>query len=215
MNVTPEIGIARGVICLYSGSNYVSTLENMNELVFSYKYANKSTKKLPGTSGSIYRVEATRYVGGFDEKIRGACEDTDIAYRILTSGWQIYITRAKFFIDYNKRLVDVLKKGYWYGYGLHLFLHKHSKIRDFSYKISPFAGLLEGTLISFVAYKITHKKIAFLLPIFSFIKRVGWSIGFVKAHFDSYGHIEKTDATTKVEMEISGRTIKRDAEEQC
>ena len=190
MDVAPEIGIARGVVGLYSGSNPVSTLENMNELVFSHKYAGKSTIKLPGTSGSIYRVDATKYVGGFDENIQGACEDVDVAYRILASGWLIYITRAKFFIDYNKHIIDVLNKGYWYGYGLHLFLHKHSELSDFSYKINPLAGLLEGTLISFVAYKITHKKIAFLLPIFFFIKRIGWSMGFVKAHFDSYGHIE-------------------------
>ena len=76
------------------------------------------------------------------------------------------------------------------------FLHKHMELSDFLYKITPLAGLLEGTLISFVAYKITRKKIAFLLPIFFFIKRISWCIGFVKAHLDSYGHIEQTDTIT-------------------
>ena len=121
MDETPEIGIARGVIGLYSGSNPVATLENMNELVFSHKYAEKTTTKLPGTSGSIYRVKATRQVGGFDENIQGACEDVDTAYRILSSGWRIYITGVEFFIDYNERLKDVWDKSFWYGYGLHFF----------------------------------------------------------------------------------------------
>ena len=188
MDEKPEIGITRGIIGFYSGSNRVATLENMNELVFNHKYAEKNITKLPGTGGSIYRVDATRHVGGFDESIQGACEDVDVAYRILVSGWLIYITGVNFFIDYNERLEDVLNKSIWYGYGLHFFLHKHRELSDFSYKINPLAGLLEGTLISFVAYKITHKKLAFLLPIFFLIKRLGWSIGFVKAHLNSYGH---------------------------
>jgi hypothetical protein len=31
---------------------------------------------LPGTEGSIYRVKATREIGGFDTRIDGAAEDT-------------------------------------------------------------------------------------------------------------------------------------------
>ena len=188
MEKNPNVGIVRGFIGGYSGSNRVATLENMVHLSFSYKYAGKATTKLPGASGSVYRTKAARQAGGFQTNIRGAGEDTDISYRIQQGGWQIFITNRVFLIDYNTKFKQVWKKSLWYGYGAHFTLHKHRELSDIFYKSTPIAGIMEGVLSSFPAYRITRKKIAFLLPILFFIKRIAWNIGFVKSHLDEYGH---------------------------
>ena len=185
-----NVGIARGFIAAYSGSNFVSTLENLAKLSFGYKYAGGSTTVLPGAAGSVYRTKAARQVGGFQNDIKGAGEDTDIAYRILKAGWTIFITTNGFLIDYNTKFKQVWKKSFWYGYGAHFTIHKHIELRDMIYKSSPLSGLIEGVLASFLAYKATQKKLAFLLPIWYFLIRIAWNIGFIRSHFDSYGHIQ-------------------------
>ena len=165
-----NVSIARGFIGVYSGSNRAATLENMRQLELSFKHAGKITVKLPATSGSVYRLEAAKQVGGFDEAINGAGEDTDIAYRILKAGWKIFITTTGFLIDYNTKFKQVWKKCIWYGYGAHFIVHKHIELRDMIYKISPLAGLVQGVPTSYLAYKTTGKKIAFVLPMWFFMK---------------------------------------------
>jgi len=184
----PNVGIVRGYIGTYKGQNRISTLENMIHLAFSNKYAGTSTTKLPGASGSIYRIRAVQQVGGFQKDIRGAGEDTDVAYRILKAGWKIFITKTGFLIDYNTNFRQVWKKNFWYGYGAHFTIHKHNELRDMLYKSTPIAGFVEGLLVFSPAYKTTRKKIALFLPIFYFVKKVAWNIGFVNSHFDLYGH---------------------------
>ena len=190
MDEHPSVGIARGVIGRYSGSNTISILENLGQLIFNSKHAGKSIAKLPGTAGSIYRVKAIRQVGGFDEEICGAAEDTDIAYRLISAGWQIYMTQIQFQIDHNEKIREAWNKARWYGYGGHFVLHKHKGLSDISYKSTPIAGALEGVLASYAAYKITRRKLSFLLPLFYFLTKLAWNIGFVHGHFDKYGHIK-------------------------
>ena len=183
-----NVGITKGVVDVYVGSNSIATLENMISLVFYYRFAGKFTTKMPGTGGSVYRVNAARQVGGFDENIQGANEDTDISFRMLLAGWRVYIVHAKFSIIYNERFKNVWTKNLWYGYGSHFILHKHRDLGNILYKSTPVAGFLEGIFCSYSAYKLTNKKIAFLLPLFLSIKRLAFFLGFVKSHFDSYGH---------------------------
>jgi glycosyltransferase involved in cell wall biosynthesis len=188
MEKYPNVGIAKGVIGFDNDSSVVATLENMTALTFYNKDVGKFTTKLIGTGGSIYRTEAARYVGGFDENAF-VTEDLDIAYRILSAGWQIYITPVKLFLEYYEKLKNVWNKSFNYGYGLHFVLHKHKGLREIIYKSTPPAGFLQGVIASFFAYKVTHKKIAFLLPIFFFsIKRTAFCLGFAKSHIDSYGY---------------------------
>lgn len=182
------LGIVRGFICAYSGSNPVATLENMGELVFSHKHAGKNTKVCVPTPGCVYRVKAAKQVGGFDEDIKGASEDTEIAYKLLSAGWQIHITRVEYSVEHNEELGKVWKKSLWYGYGGHFVVHKHKGLREIVYKNTPMAGFLEGVFVFSIAYKLTRKKIAFLLPVFYFSKRLAWCIGFSKSHIASYGH---------------------------
>jgi glycosyltransferase involved in cell wall biosynthesis len=188
MEKNPKIGIARGFIGLYSGSNSIMALESMGQLLFNNKFAGKITTKLPGAGGSVYRVEAARFVGGFNEAIQGAGEDTDVAYRLLSAGWQIYISKIEFSIEHHESLRKVWKKSFWYGYGAHFTMHKHGSLRQILIKSNPLAGFIEGVLLFSVAYKQTHKKIALFLPPYYFSKRIVWSFGFLKSHNDAYGH---------------------------
>jgi len=189
MDKNPHIGIARGIIGIYSGSGIIATLENMSDLVFSHNYGGKVTAKQLGTGGSIYRVKALRQVGGFDERICGSMEDVDVSYRILTAGWKLFITKIVFHIELNRKFKRVWDKSFWYGYGLHFILHKHMELGDILYKSTPFSGFIEGVLTASTAYKLCGKKKVFLLPIYYFIKRLAWCLGFIKSHVDSYGHV--------------------------
>lgn len=184
----PNVGMVKGLLDVYAGSNLIATLENMSSLAFFYKNAGNSSIRTLGTGGTVYRVKAARDVGGFDEQIQGANEDTDISFRILSAGWRIYITQAKWSKVYNKRFKKVWAKNFWYGYGSHFVLHKHKGLTDIIFKSTPLAGLLHGTLIFSLAYKLTHKKRALLLPLFYFMIRCAFCFGFIRSHLDSYGH---------------------------
>jgi alpha-1,6-rhamnosyltransferase len=191
MEKRPNLGIVSGILGVYSGSNPVASLENMGFVTSSHKNAGKTAGGLAGTGGSVYRVKAAKQVGGFDLAIHGASEDTDLAYRILSAGWQIQITQVEFFSEHPKRLKKVFQRSFWFGYGAHFLLHKHKELREMLYKSTPFAGFLEGVLIFSAAYRLTHKKIALLLPVYYFSKRIMWCIGFSLSHIDSYGHIKR------------------------
>jgi len=184
-----NVGIVRGRIETYSGSSLIATLESLPGLVFSQKYMGNPTTKQPGISGCVFRVKAMKQVGGFDENIRGAGEDTDIAYRVQATGWAVYITPPVFSLQYDEKFKKVWDKNFWYGYGLHSVLHKHRELIDISYKSTPLTGFFEGLKYSIAAYKLTGKKVSFLLPIYFFAKRLAWFVGFIRSHIDSYGHI--------------------------
>lgn len=186
MDQHPNVGIAKGIIDLYNGPNGVAALENMVALTYYHNCVGKSTKKLPGTGGSVYRVTAARQVGGFDERINGATEDMDIAQRISSAGWLIFITEIKFSKVYNGKLKKVWNKNFWYGYGSHFTLNKHRNLKPILYKSTPLAGFIEGLLIYSDAYKLTRRKIAYFLPFFLSFKRTAFCLGFIKSHFDSY-----------------------------
>jgi glycosyltransferase involved in cell wall biosynthesis len=183
-----NVAIVKGLIDFYCGKSLIAALENMIGLAFYYNNVEKFTSKIPGTGGSVYRVKAANQVGGFDENIRGANEDTDIAFRLISKGWKVFITKARFSLVYNEKFKKVWSKNVWYGYGSHFALHKHKELGDILYKSTPLAGFLEGLFVFPVAYKLTRRKIALLLPFFVAMRRTAFCIGFVKSHFDSYGH---------------------------
>ena len=183
-----RVGIAKGSIDFYTGSNRYAILENLASLAFYHQQVGKFTKKLPGTAGSVFRVKAARQVGGFDESLKGATEDMDIAYRILKSGWKIYITKIPYLLVYNEQFTKIWKKNFWYGYGARSTLHKHKQLSEILYKSTPPAGFVEGLKTLRVVYRLTPKKIAFLLPIYFSIIRMAFCLGFIKSYFDAYRH---------------------------
>lgn len=121
-------------------------------------------------------------VGGFDPNIRGAHEDTDLAFRIYLAGWKFSIINATFY-ERPKRTWSAVWKGHlWYGYGLHYLKHKNKGLNVFIHKTN------DRVVISFEAYKLTHRKVVLLLPLDFIFKKIALLFGFLKAHMDGYGH---------------------------
>ena len=184
MERNPTVGIAGGKFEKYLGENLVATLESIEWKVSDHLYGQKATPKpvLHRAGGCIYRVKAIRQVGGLDEHIKGALEDLDAEYRIGEIGWLTYFTTDAVFYDRRRETWKALwSENFWYGYGGHYFFHKHRK------RVSS-SALLEGLRRSSVAYKLTHRKVVFLLPLQHAFKKIAWLFGFINAHLDGYGH---------------------------
>lgn len=186
MEKNPKVGIACGKYGFCPGS-LVATLENLAYVVDSFRWANKELPRLPPTEGSIFRVSAIRQVTGFDNQIKGACEDIEAAYKIKKKGWLFYMTSAVFTETCEGTWKDLWDQYYWWGYGGHYVFHKDRRINPV-YEMVPPAGFYAGLMRAFTSYRITLLKISFLLPIHGAFKRTAWFYGFIKSHLDGYGH---------------------------
>jgi glycosyltransferase involved in cell wall biosynthesis len=184
MEKNPTVGVGKARYGFCSGKNLVGLLEDMSFLAVDSKYGGKETSRALGTGGSIYRVEAIRQVGGFDERITGVGEDMDAEYRIRKAGWLTYMrTPALFYERRRKNWKDLWKQSFWHGYGGYYVLRKDNGIFAL-YKMTPLAGLLAGTYYSIIAYKLTRRKIVFLMPLQYALKRIAWCFGFAKGQIN-------------------------------
>jgi len=187
MNEKTAAGISKGRYGICSWKSLASFLENMSYVVESLKYVDKEAPRLVGTEGAIYRVKAIKQVGGFDGNIRGAAEDLEAAYRIRSHGWLFFINNSIFFEKCRDTWKDLWKEYVWWGIGGHYSFHKDKRIIPL-YEMLPLSGLYAGLSRSFTAYRLIHRKSSFLMPLHYFFKRIAWWYGFIKAHFQKYGH---------------------------
>jgi len=189
MDTHPKVGIAAGKFAVYLGQGIVADLENIVYAVDSV-YGEKGSSKLgylPGTEGSIFRVKAIRQIGGFDTRMNGAAEDTDVAYRMRYNNWEVVKTKEKFAESTRQSWRSLWAQYVWYGRGGHFIFHKNSMALSL-WKMTPMAGFLAGLLRFPKAYLIAHKKSIILLPVHYAYKRLAWLFGFLSAHLDGYGH---------------------------
>jgi glycosyltransferase involved in cell wall biosynthesis len=203
METRPKVGIVQGrcwnqeKLSQSKNLSLVAFLEWMGFVAVDLRYRGRNHQKLPGTAGSTYRLKALKQVGGFDERIKGAGEDLDAAFRIKKSGWQVYLaTGGTFYTRRKETWSDLWKQYYWHGYGCHFVSHKN---RDLSrlYDMIPPVAFLAGLFYSFIVYKLTNRKVVFLLPFHFVFKQIAWWFGFIKSHLDSYGHVTKVSNLTK------------------
>ncbi len=190
MEIHPEVGIAGGRYNVHTGYGLVADLENIVYAVDSVYGPRANASKfgyLPGAEGAIYRVAAVRAVGGFDTKINGAAEDTEMAYRVRAHGWMLAVTKEMFTESTRLSWCSLWSQYVWYGRGGHFIFHKDPGSLSL-WKMSPLGGLLAGVLRSPGAYLLTHKRAFFLLPVHYTFKRLAWFFGFCGAHIDGYGH---------------------------
>ncbi len=185
----PKVGIAKGKQALEPGGNLLATLETYSRAagrMVDYD-SKKSRSKALGTGGAIYRVEAIRQADGFDEKLRGYGEDSDIEMRIREAGWLLRTNDATF-LDYERRGLSwkSLWSRYWLrGYYTHYFLHKNRGLLK-HYRMFPLAAFLSGLLSAHSLFKLTYQKAVFLLPFQYVFKMSAWYLGFIKSHLNSY-----------------------------
>lgn len=190
MEANPRVGIAGGKYDVHLGQGIAADLENIVYVVDSM-YGEKGASRfgyLPGTEGAIYRVDAIRQIGGFDTRMKGAAEDTELSYRMRAKGWELAVTKEVFMESTRQSWFSLWNQYVWYGLGGHYIFHKDGSMITL-WKMTPVAGLLAGLLRCSGAYRLTRRRSVFLLPIHYAFKRIAWFFGFFKGHLEGYGHI--------------------------
>ena len=183
MEKNPQVGKARAKWGILDEDSLPAKLESMR-LIEHLSNKKTSSSYLVGIGGSICRTKALREIGGFDENIKGAGEDIDLAVRLAKS-WKFAISNAVFYHHFRKTWRGLWQQYFWYGYGMHYVNHKHkgiSKVWTYLPPVSLSAGLRQA----FIAFKQTKEKIAFLLPLQYFFKYSAWILGYVESHLNGY-----------------------------
>jgi glycosyltransferase involved in cell wall biosynthesis len=186
MDNNPMVGIAVGRYGIYTGST-IATLENLAYVVENYGWKSGEHPRLPPTEGSVFRVKAVRQAGGFDERMKGACEDLEVAYRMKAKGWLFYITTAVFYEKCVETWKSLWDQYAWWGYGAHYFFHKDRQM-NLIYGLFLPVGFIKGLMLALTSYRITLRKISFLLPIHCTFRKMAWCFGFIMSHLKGYGH---------------------------
>lgn len=172
MERNPKVGIAKAKYAMCSNESIAGGLENVKFVV-----EDAFGSKLPGTGGSIVRVEAVREIGGFDNRLIGTGEDEDVAYRVRAKGWLLDRTEATFIEKRSKTWRDLWNKYFWYGYGDYLLYHKNRGIFSLT-RMNPPAGFALGIIYAVRAYTLTRSAIVLLLPFHFAFKMTAWLMGF-------------------------------------
>ncbi len=183
MEENQRVGLAGGKFGIFHGKNLIVALDNAEFLAKDYLFG-KKTRSKPilyhlGFAGSILRVKSIEQVGSFNPNIKGAGEDVEIIHKITKAGWLIHTANEAIF--YHRRedtLRKVWKQNKQYGYDYYFL-----KLIDV-WNIEP-KVLFYGILYPHIAYKLLHEKRVFLLIFYYYYKKLGWMLGFLKAHIDS------------------------------
>jgi glycosyltransferase involved in cell wall biosynthesis len=184
MELNPKVGIAAARFHALPEERLVATLQNLELIAINHINRSKTTlyTSYGVCGGSIYRTKAIKQIGGFDTNMIGAGEDEELGWRIIRAGWSVHKGTDAFFFERRKKTWKAIwNQFFWYGYGAHYLLHKNKRTVSVS-------QVLDGLLLSSIAYRLTRRKVAFLLPIQYYFKRIAWHFGFVKAHLEEYGH---------------------------
>jgi glycosyltransferase involved in cell wall biosynthesis len=183
MEKNPKVGIGKARYDFFDENSLVALLENLPFMMYDSKDVLLDLK-LPGTGGAIFRVEALRQIGGFDEHLKGVGEDQDVAFRVKVSGWRIERTPTYFFERRVQSWKGLWQKYSWYGYGSYYLYRKNRSIFSL-FRMNPIAGFVAGVLYIRDVYKLTRNKSIFILPRHYTFKLLGWCCGFAKAQLST------------------------------
>jgi len=180
MDKHPNAGIAKGKYAIRQDvqhENIVAILEDSEFIVNTFTEGEINSQVL-GTSGCIYRVEAIKRIGGFDQNIKGVGEDMDVEQRVRRDGWQLFISPAVFYETRRQTWSSLWKEYFWHGSGGRYMFKKDRRI-VMSYKMLPPIAVLTEIFRISTAYRLTHRKIVLLLPFHYIFKRTAWLLGFI------------------------------------
>ena len=176
MENNPEAGVAKAAYGLIPEANLVASLENMSFVAENSRYE-------CGTGGSIYRTQALLQAGNFDEQLRFAGEDHDAAFKINAAGWRLQRSPAVFYEKPRTSWRNLWLKYFHWGYGLYDACQTNPNLLVL-YEMTPLAGFIGGLRRASIAYKLTHKKRTFLLPLQFVFKLSAWCLGYLKGYFN-------------------------------
>lgn len=182
MDSNPEVGIAKGKYAICANphdESLVAILEN-TEFMLNTMVSGETSSNCLGTSGCIYRVKAIKQVGGFDLSLKGVGEDMEAESRIRRAGWLLYITTALFYETRRQTWKSLWKEYFWHGQGNRYLLQKNRKIINLCKMLPPVAVTAELLRVP-AAYKLTYRKVVFLLPLHYIFKRIAWFLGFLSS----------------------------------
>jgi len=192
MEKHPNVGITQGKcwLFLFKNETLIPFLEQVSFLAYDIINYGKASEKLPGTAGSTYRYEALIDVGGFDDSIKGAGEDMDVAYRIRKKGWQIHLaTDGVFYAKRKETWSSLWRQYFWHGYGFYHVSQKNKGIFKPQFML-PLVSFLSGLKCACVSFKVTYKLRVFFLPIFFVFKTCAWWAGFMASYTtNSHKHV--------------------------
>ena len=179
MEKHPNVAVGKARCALYDTNNIVAYLENISAMIEFTNEGSRATYKLLGAGGAIYRSIAIKSVGGFNEEIKGSCEDIDAEFRMRGAHWKLCITPAIFYERRRETWKSLWDEYFWHGIGGHFI---KNAIKSTSYtriKFFPPTAVLILVSHSIRAYKIFHKKKVFFLPFHWIFKRIAWLCGFL------------------------------------
>jgi len=177
MENNAKVGVAKGVYGILPSANLVASLENMS-------FVAENSRSECGTGGAIYRTEALRQAGYFDNRLKLAGEDHDAAFKINAAGWLLERSSAVFYERPKTSWRRLWSKYFHWGYGLHDACQYNRNLL-FLYEMIPLAGFIGGVRRSLVAYRLTCDKRNFLLPVQFVFKLSAWCLGYMRCHMQS------------------------------
>jgi len=193
MEKHPKVGIAGARFYGFPEKALLVQLQNLEWIAINKLAQRDGTLDMPFAvcGGSVYRTKAIREIGGFDDQIMGAGEDEDLELRANSAGWSIHKGTDAFFYERRKKTwIAIWRQFSWYGYGAHFLMHQKKR------NINP-SQLLDALSLSSIAYQLTGRKVAFMLPLQYYFKRIAWYFGFLKAHLQGYGHNSYPESSQK------------------
>jgi len=187
MEKNPKIGVAKASYGFSYTGNVVADIENLRTLKPLLIARTPKSSNLAGTGAAIFRLEALEQAGYFDEEIKGAGEDIDMAVRISLHGWNLSTSPAMFYENFRETWQGLWKEYYWWGYGMHYVANKHEGTVVW-WTYFPPISFIKGVFQALAAFKLTLKTRLLFYPFHSFYKTTAWLSGFLDSHFDKYGH---------------------------
>jgi glycosyltransferase involved in cell wall biosynthesis len=169
-----NVAIGKGRCGQSATTSLVAYLQNVEFSVEHLESKEKRANEPLGTAGAIYRVEAIKKIGGFNEKITGAGEDLDVEHKIRGCGWLLKNTEVEFYEKPRSDWKSLWDEYYWYGSGGRKVFNKINP-HLMLYRMFPPAILL---IVFSRTCRLTGKKVVLLLPLQWVFKRIAWCLGF-------------------------------------
>jgi glycosyltransferase involved in cell wall biosynthesis len=182
MERNERVGCAVGRYKYESGGPLIAAAQDFYRYLIEEVWGDASVK-----GAAIFRVQAVKEAGGFDEGMKGAAEDNDLLIRLLGHGWVCTANPKAWFRHRSRQGVkEFIREYVWYGYGDHYYAHKHGIVLRSRFPIMTLVDLMS---LASTGYGISHERRALLMPFVMGLGKTVWWFGFLRAHLDGYGHV--------------------------
>lgn len=198
----PRVG---GVLSMGDILDPKSLVEKCMDVEMHIRNTRALAKKMKPISAWVYRADALKRVGGFDERLEVA-EDQDLAIRVRSLGYDIvYEPTINWWHPASRNLLDLISRSARHGRKRILFCIKHPRKTPFTYLgltllflvllalwlISPvFPIIALATLAATLGAEVVRtlregwgiakdRRYLLILPFLGFMRSLSFTIGFI------------------------------------